>query len=107
MSITEELFIKPGNNPIYINQKSNHPPSIIKNIPAAVNRRLSEISSNGVVFKEAVPYYQEALDKAGYQYTLKYDPPKAKNNKTSRTRNKTWFNPPFSRNVSTNVGQNF
>ena len=39
-------YMKPGNNPIYINQKSNHPPSIIKNIPAAVNRRLSEISSN-------------------------------------------------------------
>ena len=100
-------YMKPGNNPIYINQKSNHPPSIIKNIPAAVNRRLSEISSNEVVFKEAAPPYQEALEKAGYQYTLKYDPPKAKSNKTSRTRNKTWFNPPYSRNVSTNVGAKF
>ena len=37
-------YIKPNNKPLYINNKSNQPPCIIKNIPAAVNKRLSEIS---------------------------------------------------------------
>ena len=59
-------FIKPNDTPIYINKKSNHPPSILKNIPAAVNRRLSNISANEGVFKESIPPYQEALAKGGY-----------------------------------------
>ena len=46
-------FMKPNDNPVYVNKNSNHPPSIIKNIPAAVNRRLSNISANENVFAEA------------------------------------------------------
>ena len=53
--------------------KSNHPPSILKNIPIAVNRRLSKISSNEQVFKDSVPPYQEALNKSGYSHTLKFE----------------------------------
>ena len=30
-------YMKPGNTPLYINRKSNHPPLIIKNIPDAIN----------------------------------------------------------------------
>ena len=30
-------YMKPGNVPLYINRKSNRPPNIIKNIPAAIN----------------------------------------------------------------------
>ena len=37
-------FIKPNTTPLYIHSKSNHPPSIVKNLPAAINRRLSSIS---------------------------------------------------------------
>ena len=29
-------YMKPGNTPLYINRKSNHPPLIIKNIPDAI-----------------------------------------------------------------------
>ena len=34
-------YNKPGNIPLYINKKSNHPPRIIKNIPKSINKRLS------------------------------------------------------------------
>ena len=37
-------YTKPGNTPLYVNMKSNHPPRIIENIPKSINRRLSEIS---------------------------------------------------------------
>ena len=101
-------YTKPNDTPIYINKKSNHPPSITKNIPTAVNRRLSSISANEEVFKEAIPPYQEALAKGGYEYQLKYDPPASISRKNrNRSRKITWFNPPFSQNVSTNVGAKF
>ena len=39
-------FTKPKNIPLYVHNKSNHPLKIIENIPAATNKRLSEISSD-------------------------------------------------------------
>ena len=32
------------NNPLHINAKSNHSPSIIKQIPASISRRISNLS---------------------------------------------------------------
>ena len=37
-----KTFMKPNDIPVYVNVKSNHPPSILKNIPAAVNKRLEK-----------------------------------------------------------------
>ena len=51
---------------------SNHPQSILKNIPSSVNRRLSSISSNKDVSDAAAPTYQEALDRAGYNHKLEF-----------------------------------
>ena len=69
LDITMELdtdifrpYIKPNTVPLYINSLSNHPPSVIKNIPDAINKRLSKISCNETVFNTAAPVYQEALD---------------------------------------------
>ena len=31
-------YRKPNNQPLYINTKSNHPPNIIKQLPASINR---------------------------------------------------------------------
>ena len=101
-------YMKPNNTPLYINKDSNHPPSIIKNIPAAVNKRLCNISANERVFKEAIPPYQNALNKSGYDYKLRYEKvTNNNNNKRNRHRNVTWFNPPFSTNVYTNIGAKF
>ena len=67
-------YMKPGNIPLYINRKSNHPPLIKKNILAAINRRLSNISINEGVFKEAIQPNQDALVKSGYDFKLKFEP---------------------------------
>ena len=102
-------FTKPNNTPQYVHRLSNHPQSVIKNIPANVNQRLSSISSDEKMFQSAVPLYQEAINKSGYDFELKFDPsasePKTK--KRSRKRHILWFNPPYNSTVKTNVGKEF
>ena len=101
-------YSKPTSTPIYVHSKSNHPPNIIKNIPESVNRRLSEISSDEDVFKEAAKPYQEALGKSGYSYKLEFKPPQRTFlPKCNRSRNVIWFNPPYNKNVASNIGRDF
>ena len=101
-------FLKPNDVPIYVNKNSNHPPKILKNIPAAVNRRLSNISANENVFKEAIPPYQNALKSAGYDFEMKYEPREARNtNKSNGKRQILYFTPPYSVNCKTKVGATF
>ena len=101
-------YMKPNHTPVYVHVESNHPPSIIKNIPKSVNKRLSTNSSNEEIFNEASRPFQQALQKSGYTYELKYMPRKENEKLTSnRYRNITYFNHPFSKNVQTNLGQKF
>ena len=101
-------FMKPNNKIQYIDKGSNHPLSILKNIPAAVNRRLSSISSNEGVFNAAAPPYQEALAASGYVHKLQFEPEtNPSNRKRNRGRKIIYFNPPFSANVETKIGAKF
>ena len=81
----------------------------LKNIPLAVNRRLNEISTCKESFEEAAPVFQEALRNSGYEHTLKYEKVNAStaNKAKNRSRNITWFHPPYSKHVATNVGKKF
>ena len=107
---TYKPFTKPNNIPQYVNIHSNHPPSVLKNIPASVNKRLSTISSDEKMFKTAVPLYQESINRSGYKYTLKFDPkasdPPTKK-KSRKKRNCLYFNPPYNHTVTTNIGKEF
>ena len=67
-------YHKENNDILYINAKSNHPPSIIKQLPLSIENRLSKLSSSEKSFNESVNVYQQALYKSGYNYTLKYSP---------------------------------
>ena len=103
--------MKPNTTPLYVSSLSNHPPTIIKNIPLEVNRRLCKLSSTEEDFLAVVEPYQAALDKAGYRHQLVYhepdldQPPPA--SRRTRSRKVTWFNPPFSQSISTNIGKKF
>ena len=60
------------------------------------------------VFDLARPPYQEALQKSGYDFNLKFEPQtRTDKKKPSRQRKITWFNPPFSKNIQTNIGEKF
>jgi hypothetical protein len=73
-----------------------------------VNKRLGSISANEGIFREAIPPYQKALNESGYSFDLKFEPDATSGpKKRTRGRKITWFNPPFSANVSTNIGAKF
>ena len=107
-------YRKPNCETRYIDTKSNHPPNIIKEIPAAVGRRISDISCDENTFNNAKPYYEEALAKSGYKSSLEYreknsttDNNTREKKKRNRKRKVIWFNPPFNKNVNTDVGRKF
>ena len=50
---TYKPYRKPNSNPIYIKKQSNHPPNVIRDIPKAISKRLSDISCNKNVFEKS------------------------------------------------------
>ena len=103
---TFKPYSKPGNTTQYINIHSNHPPTILKRIPETINRRLTKISSNKETFDSSTQPYQDALTESGFNYQLRYDPQRA-TTRRRRNRNITWYNPPYSSNVATDIGRKF
>ena len=100
-------FRKENDSPLYINIHSNHPPTIIKQIPKNIEKRLSYLSSNKAIFEEQKPIYEEALRKSGYKSKLEYQETPNIKPKRVRRRKIIWFNPPFSLNVKTDLGAKF
>ena len=103
-------YTKPNHNPLYVHKQSNHPPSILENIPKGINKRLSSISANEDIFNQAAPVYQESLKKSGYNFKLKFDPEAGQANpqkSKNRKRKITWFNPPYSISATTKIGAQF
>ena len=106
---TYKPYQKPENTLQYIHKESNHPPCIIRQLPITIETRLSNHSSNETVFRHAAEDCEKALRKSGYNVKLQYKPTNHKNskNKINRKRNIIWFNPPFSKSVSTKIGHYF
>ena len=94
-------FRKPDSKPLYVHSKSNHPPSIIKELPNMINRRLSSLSYDEAVFNSSKAPYEEALRDSGYPSSLSYVAVNP-NNRTKKSRN-----PPYSSNVKTHIGKEF
>ena len=113
MDSSYKPFTKPNANTMYVSPMSSHPPAIIANIPDAISRRLTSISSSKEMFTTEVGHYQQALDKAGYGETLQYkdsqqmEALEMEGRKKRRSREVIWFNPPYSGNVKTNVVKRF
>ena len=102
---TYQPYTKEDNQLLYINTSSNHPPSIIKQFPTSISRRLSDNSSIEEIFNTAKTEYETALKNSGYSAPLSFTqrrPPKRQ-----RKRNLIWSNPPYSKNVKTNIGKIF
>ena len=103
-------YHKPDDIAQYLNKKSNHPPSIINHLPASIEKRLSNNSSDKKIFKEAAIYYEDVLNKAGYINKLVYHTPSTSNQENKNKngqRNVIWVTPPCSKSVTTRIGQSF
>ena len=69
-------FLKTNQYPSYIKVNSNHPSSIIKQVPKAVHMRMRRLSSNQKTFHESNKMYIEALKKSGFKEKFTYLEPK-------------------------------
>ena len=109
---TYQPYRKPDNNPIYLNKNSNHPKTVLNQLPKSIAKRISDISSNETAFNNSIPLYQEALKKSAFTEKLSYIKSENVRNinteeKKQRKRKIIWFNPPYSMNVKTNIGKTF
>ena len=99
---------------VYIYKQSNHQPNIIADIPKAIYKRLRNISCNENAFDRNIDIYQTALKTSGFDGTITYhnQSEQAKNvnieeaNQARKLKRAIiWYNPPYSKNVKTNIGK--
>ena len=75
---------KPDDIIQYINKEFNHPPNLIKHLPASIEKRFSKISFNEKIFQESAIYYEGTLNKAGYTDKLAYHASSASNQENKK-----------------------
>ena len=128
-------FSKNESAPRSINISPNHPRSVLRQVPNAVNLRINMLSSCKEIFVENKSRYDDALKGSGFQGRLEYLTPvdlnsRVKNNNggthtlikvgeiinnsshekrrgKNRNRKVVWFNPPFCRVAIINIGKYF
>ena len=107
-SNTFRPYKKPNDQLLYVHTSSNHPANILKQLPISINERLTKNSSNSEIFDNAKPEYEEALRNSGYENPrLSFTRKSTIKRGRQRKRNIIWFNPPYNKNVSTNVARLF
>ena len=104
---TYRPYKKPNDKILYVHVASNHPPNILKQIPESISKRLSRNSSNKEIFNNYKEDYETAIRKSGYKEPLKYIDNTVNTRRKNRSRQIIWFNPPYSKGVSTNVAKQF
>ena len=106
---TYRPYKKANDSLLYINTSSNRPPQVNKQLPTSINDRLlSKNSSSKEIFNASKYEYEIALKNSSYQQTeLTFTKKEQGKKKRNRSRNIIWFNPPFCRNVTTNVAKRF
>ena len=67
-------YNKPGNKPLYINVKSNHPPNIIKNLPENILCQINKLLSDKSIFENINDLYYSALSNSGFKDKIKFNP---------------------------------
>ena len=101
---------KPNDQPLYIHKSSNHQPSILRNLPAAIDKRVSSISCVKDIFSDTALMYEKALAESGFPGQLKHvdlEEQHKSMGRRVRQRRVTWLNPLYSKSMSTNVGKRF
>ena len=102
--ITPSLNLNALNYPLSV---SLH---LVQNIPKMVQSRLSELSKTKRIFQEEIKPYETALCQAGHNEKLEYTNQytfTSTSKKRNRHRNVIWYNPPFNKEVSTNLAAKF
>ena len=69
---TFQPYRKPNDEPLYIHSQSNHPLSILRQLPSSINKRISKLSCDEPTFQAAAPAYQDALKRSNFDDNLTY-----------------------------------
>ena len=105
---TYRPYKKANESLLYINTFSNHPALVIKQLPTSINEGLNNNSSSKEIFNASKYEYETALKNSSYQQTkMIFNKKEHRKQKQNHSRSIIWFNPPFSRNVTTNVAKRF
>ena len=85
-------FRKENSHIQYINKNSNHPPTIKKQLPTMISKRLKTHSSHEQIFQDELRPYKNALVVTEYpENSIKYIPNHQKNSKKHQGRKISWF----------------
>ena len=82
-------YKKPNDETNYIHVNSDHPTSILKQIPVSIEKWLSSLSSPKNFFKETAPYYEQYLSNCGYKEKLNDRNPTCPNLITKKKQQRT------------------
>ena len=66
------IFRKLNKKPYYINAKSNHPPTMIKDILNVMNRRVLDLCCNEEKYEKAKLLNESAFNESMYKTTMTY-----------------------------------
>ena len=99
-------YRKPNNAPLYIHKESNHPPTIIKQLPEMIENRVSATSCDEHEFSKVKGEYDAALKSSGFKQSIHFTNNQQKKSRP-RKRKVIWFNPPYNASVLTNIGKSF
>ena len=69
---TYKPFLKADQYPSNINVNSNHPKTIIKQVPKEVKLRIRNLSANEKIFQESSQIYMDALKNSGFREEFTY-----------------------------------
>ena len=102
-------FSKPNNKPLYINTSSNHPPSVLKQIPKYVSKRIIANSCNEDISRKSALFYNSILQNCGFNENIKYCLEESVSSRRLKncSRNIIWYNPPFSKNEKNKYWKTF
>ena len=96
-------FWKANNAPLHINGFSNHPPTIIKQLPKMINKRISDLSYNKEEFDKVRSVYESTIKDSRHFPSMSCDNRNTQNARGNRNRKVMWFNLSYSQNVKTNI----
>ena len=108
----DQPYPKLNSETVYISKQSNHPPNILKDLPKAINKQITDTSCNQDIFDTAKTTYEEALQQSGFNEEWKCKNKDSEEQtwneeKSKRRRKIIWFNPPISLSVKPRLGNCF
>ena len=91
-----------------MNRSFNKPPPFLQELPHSINKWINTLSCDKQTFDTAAQQYNDTLQQSNFNTRLNYQTQNSNDDsRRNRTRNALWYNPPYSKNVSTKIANTF